>query len=111
MVTDEYRYKILKRLEDDPNLSQRDLARALGISLGKANYCLNGLIQKGLVKANNFRNSHNKKAYIYLLTTKGLREKTRATVRFLRSKIREYDELQVEIEQLRQEVQDKRPIR
>jgi len=103
MLTDEYRYKILKHLEANPQISQRDLARELGISLGKANYCLKSLVEKGLVKANNFRNSDNKKAYMYLLTSKGIREKARATVRFLRARMREYEILQSEIENLRRE--------
>ena len=101
MLTDEYRYKILRRLEANPQISQRDLARELGVSLGKANFCLQSLIRKGLVKANNFQNSNNKKAYMYLLTSKGLQEKARATVRFLRARIREYDALHAEIESLR----------
>jgi EPS-associated MarR family transcriptional regulator len=104
MLSDEYRYKILRLLEADPQMSQRDLARALGVSLGKVNYCLQALIDKGLVKANNFRNSRNKKAYIYLLTRRGITEKTRATARFLQHKINEYESLQREIESLKREV-------
>ena len=90
MLSDEYRYKILRLLEADPQMSQRDISRALGISLGKVNYCLQALIDRGLVKANNFRNSQNKKAYMYLLTRRGLTEKTRVAVRFLRHKMTEY---------------------
>jgi EPS-associated MarR family transcriptional regulator len=104
MLTDEYRSKILRRLEEDPEISQRDLARELGISLGKANYCLRALMEKGLVKANNFKNSNNKAAYMYLLTRKGLAEKARATTRFLERKVAEFEALQREIEQLRREV-------
>lgn len=103
VLTDEYRSKILRLLEEDPEISQRKLARELGISLGKANYCLQGLVDKGLVKANNFKNSNNKKAYMYLLTRKGIAEKARATTRFLERKVAEYEALQREIEQLRQE--------
>jgi EPS-associated MarR family transcriptional regulator len=104
MLTDEYRSKILRILEEQPEISQRDLARELGISLGKANYCLQGLMEKGLVKANNFKNSRNKKAYMYLLTRQGMAEKARATSRFLKRKMAEYEALQREIESLKQEV-------
>jgi EPS-associated MarR family transcriptional regulator len=104
MLSDEYRYKILRLLEADPQMSQRDIARALGVSLGKVNYCLQALIDKGLVKANNFRNNQNKKAYMYLLTRRGITEKTRATVRFLQHKMNEYENLQREIETLKREV-------
>jgi len=104
MLSDEYRYKILRLLEEDPQMSQRALARALGISLGKVNYCLQALIDRGLVKANNFKNSQNKQAYMYLLTRRGFTEKTRATVRFLKYKMSEYESLQREIENLKREV-------
>jgi len=104
MLTDEYRSKILRILEEDPAISQRDLARQLGISLGKANYCLQALIEKGWIKANNFKNSNNKKAYMYLLTRRGIVEKARVTSRFLERKTAEYEALQREIEQLRRAV-------
>ena len=103
MLTDEYRCKILRILEEDPDISQRELARALGISLGRANFCLQALIEKGWIKANNFKNSNNKKAYMYLLTRRGLAEKTRVTSRFLERKVAEYEALKREIEQLRRE--------
>jgi len=82
MLTDEVRYRLLKVIEANPGLSQRQVARALGISLGKVNYCLNALISKGLIKVTNFKNSNNKAAYLYLLTPRGLKEKTRVTGRF-----------------------------
>ena len=103
MLTDEYRSKILRILEEEPAISQRDLARQLGISLGKANYCLQALIEKGWIKANNFKNSNNKKAYMYLLTRRGIVEKARVTSRFLERKVAEFEALQREIEQLRRE--------
>lgn len=103
MLTDEYRSKILRILEEDPEISQRKLARELGISLGKANYCLQGMVDKGLIKANNFKNSNNKKAYMYLLTRKGIAEKVRATTSFLERRMAEYEALQREIELLRRE--------
>lgn len=104
MLTDEYRYKVLKLLDQNPELTQRELARALGISLGKVNYCLKALIEKGMIKAGNFKNSQNKQAYAYLLTPKGLEDKARVTARFLKVKLAEHRALQREIEQLRQEV-------
>ena len=103
MLTDEYRYKILKLVETNPEISQRELASQLGISLGKANFCLKALIDIGLLKATNFRNSKNKLAYMYLLTPNGLEEKASITMRFLKFKLQEYEELQVEIEELRRE--------
>jgi EPS-associated MarR family transcriptional regulator len=107
MLTDEYRAKILKKLQEDPRISQRDLARDLGISLGRANYCLRALMDKGLIKANNFKNNRNKKAYMYLLTPRGMAEKARATARFLEVKVAEYEALQREIDNLRQDVQER----
>ncbi|TPE54299.1 MarR family EPS-associated transcriptional regulator [Maribrevibacterium harenarium] len=106
MLTEEYRYKILKELEADPQLSQRELAKRLGISLGKANYCLKALMEKGLVKAENFKNNPQKSGYLYLLTLHGLEEKAVLTKRFLKRKIKEHEELTAEIEMLRREVQD-----
>lgn len=82
MLTDEYRYKILKILEANPEISQRDLARELGVSLGRVNFCLKALIQVGLLKVTNFRNSSNKLAYMYLLTPTGIKEKSAITERF-----------------------------
>ena len=103
MLSDEYRYKILKRLGADPEASQRELAQELGISLGKVNYCLKALIEKGLLKANNFRANGNKKAYLYFLTPKGIQEKSRVTMRFLKYRMAEYETLKREIEQLKRE--------
>ncbi len=103
MLTDEYRYKILKIVESNPAVSQRQLARELGISLGKTNYCLKALVEKGLLKASNFRNSKNKLAYAYKLTPKGIEEKASVTMRFLKKKMQEYEKLQQEIDELRKE--------
>ena len=104
MLTDEYRYKILKLVEAKPEISQRELAAELGISLGKANFCLKALIAVGLLKATNFRNSKNKLAYMYLLTPTGIEEKTKITLRFLKNKMQEYESLKLEIDILNQEV-------
>lgn len=103
MLTDEYRYKILKLLEAQPEISQRELAKNLGVSLGKANFCLKALIGIGLIKASNFRNSQNKLAYMYLLTPSGIEAKSSITLRFLKSKMHEYEILQAEISTLMQE--------
>ncbi|MDI1361595.1 MarR family EPS-associated transcriptional regulator [Methylotenera sp.] len=103
MLTDEYRYKILKLVEAKPEISQRELARSLGISLGKANFCLKALIEKGFLKATNFRNSQNKLAYMYLLTPNGIEEKSSITLRFLKIKMQEYELLKAEISLLVQE--------
>ena len=105
MLTDEYRYKILKKLEAEPEVSQRELARELGISLGKMNFCLNALIEKGLVKANNFRQSQHKKGYIYLLTPRGVEEKAKITVQFLKYKLAEYEAIKAEIQQLQSDIE------
>ena len=101
------RYDLLKALEENPSLSQRDLANRLGISLGKVNFCLRALVDKGCIKVNNFRNSSNKLAYAYFLTPRGMEEKANMTVTFLRYKMQEYDRLRAEIEALRLEAEQK----
>lgn len=103
MLTDEYRYKILNLVQAKPEISQRELAKNLGISLGKANFCLKALVEIGLLKATNFRNSKNKLAYMYLLTPNGVEEKSRITMRFLKAKMQEYELLKAEIKLLMQE--------
>ena len=108
MLTDPQRLQLLKLLQDRPQLSQRDLAQAMGVSLGKANYCLKALMDKGLVKFGNFRNNPDKSQYAYLLTPAGLEEKTRITMSFLRRKVAEYEALEKEIEQLRGDLKDRR---
>jgi EPS-associated MarR family transcriptional regulator len=105
VLAEDLRYKLLKLLAEEPQISQRDLAGRLGISVGKTNYCLTALVDKGLVKINNFRRANNKLAYAYLLTPRGIEEKAHVTVSFLQRKIREYAELQEEIDALRQEMQ------
>lgn len=96
--------QLLKLIERSPGLSQRDLARELGVSLGKAHYVLRALVEKGWVKANNFRRNDNKLAYAYLLTPVGVSEKIRMTRDYLRHKEREYTAIVAEIESLRREV-------
>lgn len=105
MFDDTTSYGLLKTLEHNPSLSQRDLAKRLGISLGKVNFCLNALVEKGCLKVNNFRNSDNKLAYAYLLTPRGVEEKARITVHFLQYKMQEYEQLRAEIKALKREAQ------
>jgi EPS-associated MarR family transcriptional regulator len=103
LINIETQYKVMRLLEANPEMSQRDVARALGISVGKVNYCLRALVEKGSVKATNFRNSRNKVAYMYLLTPRGVNEKARLTVEFLQRKVREYEALRDEIREIRRE--------
>ncbi|MBT9591764.1 MAG: MarR family EPS-associated transcriptional regulator [Thiobacillus sp.] len=103
-MEDEIQYKLLKVLKENPGVTQRELATRLGVSLGKANYCLRALVEKGWVKMDNFRRNPNKMGYVYLLTPSGIEEKARITVRFLRRKIDEFEALQAEIKRLRAEV-------
>lgn len=103
MLTPEARYKLLALLEPNPGLSQREVARRLGISLGKVNYCLKALMDKGWIKAANFTNSSNKRAYMYLLTPRGIEAKARLTGEFLKIKLLEYETLKEEIEDIRRE--------
>jgi EPS-associated MarR family transcriptional regulator len=100
----EVRYRLLSYLAAHPDATQRELAQELGISLGKANYCLKAVIEKGWIKARNFRNSRKKSAYLYVLTPAGLEEKVNVTAAFLRRKLAEYELLSAEIRGLRQEV-------
>ena len=103
-MNDEVRYRLLRLIAERPETSQREIARALGVSVGKVNYCLRALIEKGLLKIRSFRNSRNKLGYVYVLTAKGAEEKIDVTRRFLHRKIEEYHALSSEIEQLKREV-------
>jgi EPS-associated MarR family transcriptional regulator len=103
-LTDDIHYRLLKLLEERPDASQRQLADALGFSLGKINYCVKALLDKGWVKAQNFRNSQNKLAYAYVLTPSGIDAKARITACFLKRKLAEYEALKAEIAQLQAEV-------
>lgn len=102
-------FQLLKELDQAPQQSQRALSSALGISLGKLNYCLRALVVKGWVKAGNFRRNPHKRRYAYLLTPEGIEAKARLTARFLQRKMAEYDRLGKEIEELRQAMQAVRP--
>ena len=104
MSNQELEYRALKILEQQPDLTQRQLAEALGVSLGKTHYLVKSLIDVGWVKLDNFQKSDNKWGYVYLLTPKGIAEKAAITARFLLRKQREYNELQEEIAHLQEEV-------
>ena len=96
--------KVLRLLDANPQINQRDLAAALGVSLGKTNFCLRALLDKGLLKMQNFKSSKRKLAYVYLLTPVGIAAKTALTGQFLAHKLEEYALLNAEIEALQQEV-------
>ena len=100
MPNQQNKYQLLKSLEQDANLTQRQLSKELGISLGKVNYCLQSLIQKGFIKINNFKNSKHKIQYSYILTPTGIEEKTKLTIRFLKVRAKEYEELKKEVDKL-----------
>lgn len=104
MSRDDMHYELLKQLTKEPAASQRGLASRMGVSVGKVNYCIRSLIDKGWLKANNFRRSDNKLAYAYLLTPKGAAAKLRLTRDFLTRKEREYEALQIELAALRSEL-------
>jgi EPS-associated MarR family transcriptional regulator len=110
-MDDAIRYRLLKLLHEQPQLTQREMAKAMGVSLGKANFCLRALIEVGAVKVNNFRSSNNKSGYLYLLTPRGLEEKAKVTRRFLDRKLADYETIQREIEELWGEMQQSEPFR
>ncbi len=103
-MNDELRFRVLRLLAERPRISQRELAAELGLSLGKANYCVRALIDKGWLKVRNFTNSQHKLAYAYALTPSGLKAKARVTLAFLKRKQQEYDQLSLELADLRREV-------
>ena len=104
MIDQELEYRALKILEQRPDLTQRQLSEALGVSLGKTNYLLKSLIDVGWIKLDNFQKSDNKWCYAYLLTPTGVTEKAAITLRFLKRKKQEYNDLQSEIARLQKEV-------
>ena len=103
-MPEEIHYHVLKLIEKNPSITQRELASELGVSVGKANYCMKALIDKGWVKASNFKNSNKKLAYFYILTPSGIEQKAKITVNFLKRKMNDYEELKQEIEMLQNEV-------
>ena len=98
MKDEQDHFEVLRKIQKKPNSTQRELAEELGFSLGKLNYCLKALKTKGLVKINNFKKNPNKINYFYVLTPKGISEKTKLTINFMKRKMKEYDELKKEIE-------------
>ena len=104
MSNKQSQYQILKSLEQDPNYTQRQLSKDLDLSLGKVNYCLRSIVEKGFVKIDNFKNNKNKSQYSYLLTPKGIEEKAKLTMEFIRIKTQEYEQLKDEIESLKIDV-------
>ena len=99
-MSSDIHYRVLKILEAEPQLTQRALASRLGVSLGKANYCLRALAKRGLIKARNFKNSDRKKQYMYVLTPKGVQQKIKYAYLFLTQKAKEFEEIQKEIAEL-----------
>jgi EPS-associated MarR family transcriptional regulator len=108
MPTDMH-YKLMRLLDANPGMSQREAARKLGVSLGKVNYCLQALMRRGWIKASNFKNSQNKAAYLYVLTPRGLQGKASLTIEYLKQRMREYEALRIEIEQMRRESEGNHP--
>jgi EPS-associated MarR family transcriptional regulator len=103
-MTEERNLNALRLLQENPEMSQRELAEELGVSVGAANYCLKALVDKGWVKFENFQKNPNKLGYLYLLTPMGIAAKAQLTASFLRRKMAEYDALRAEIDQLQAEV-------
>ena len=103
-------FRLMRILEVNPNLSQREMGKALGISFGGINYCLNALIAKGLVKIENFSHNQNKFGYVYLLTPSGIAEKAALTSVFLKRKMEEYEALKVEIAMLKSEIEKEEKV-
>ncbi len=99
MTNNSDQFNVLRKIKSKPNSSQRELASELGFSLGKLNYCLKALKEKGLIKIKNFQKNPNKLRYAYILTPKGVTAKTKITLNFMKRKMKEYDELKAEIEQ------------
>ena len=100
------RLDLLRRLESNPQYTQRELSQEMGVSLGKVNYCIKKLTEKGLIKLTNFKQNPNKMGYVYLLTPKGIDEKARLTISFLKRKVIEYEILKKEINELQLESEE-----
>lgn len=96
--------ELLRKIEANPEYTQRELSQEMGVSLGKVNYCMKKLFERGLVKLSNFKSNSNKSRYIYLLTPKGIEQKARLTISFIDIKLKEYDELKAEIESLQEDI-------
>ena len=101
---EETHYKLLKVLNENPNVSQREISKKMGVSLGKVNFCISELSKKGFLKIRNFKNAEKKIKYIYNLTPKGIEEKAKITFRFLKKKMKEFEEIKSQIDDLKKEV-------
>ncbi len=108
-LDEETHYRLLSLIQENPKISQRQLAREMGVSVGKVNYCIKALVDIGHLKLNNFKRSKNKFGYFYVLTPKGLKEKAHITLRFLEIKKMQYDQIQKEIVELQYEISLARP--
>ena len=106
MNNQDIRLDLLRKLESTPQFTQRELSREMGVSLGKVNYCMKKLTEKGLIKLTNFKQNPNKMGYVYLLTPKGIDEKARLTISFLKRKLIEYEILKKEINELQLESEE-----
>ncbi|MHC0055495.1 MarR family EPS-associated transcriptional regulator [Actibacterium sp. D379-3] len=104
-LQEDTRFRVLRLLHENPEMSQRELAAAVGVSVGGMHYVLNALIEKGLVKLGNFTAAEDKRRYAYVLTPKGIKEKSAITARFLKRKLAEYEALKSEIEELQRDVE------
>ena len=98
MIDDQDHFNVLRKIKNKPHTSQREMAKDLGFSLGKLNYCIKALQKKGLIKINNFKKNPNKVNYIYVLTPKGIAEKTKLTINFMQRTMKQYDELKKELD-------------
>jgi len=105
LIKKEIHLDLLRKLEVSPELTQRELSKEMGVSLGKINYCMQKLIEKGWVKISNFSNNPSKVSYIYLLTPQGIEQKGRLTIAFLKIKLEEYEVLKNEINKLKKDAQ------
>jgi EPS-associated MarR family transcriptional regulator len=103
-MNEDIRHKILKLLSENPKFTQRDLAKKLGVSVGKINYCMAALISKGWIKIQNFKTSENRRAYSYVLTLTGMEKKISLTIEFLKIKMNEYENIKREINELEEEI-------
>ena len=106
MNNQDIRLDLLRKLESNPHLNQRELSREMGVSLGKVNYCMKKLTEMGLIKLSNFTHNQNKMGYVYLLTPRGIEEKSRLTFSFLKRKVIEYEILKKEINELKLESEE-----
>lgn len=102
---EEVKFRVLRLLNNNPSMTTREIAKIVGISNGSSYYCINALIAKGMIKLKNFKKHNNKSRYAYILTPRGLYEKTILTAKFLHSKLQEYEDLKKEIEELEKEVE------